>query len=144
MTLVSRVMALVLMGGMLLPGWALRDCCCSRKLTAAPVRACCAKRLAAATPLKKCCAARLKATATTTAVQSDHSLLCRCAATAPAAVDPNATRRVLNTPESSSWDIVSTTHPTIIAVPAVSTSVLLTPPPIQRISAQIRLCRWLA
>ncbi len=144
MSFVPRVMALLLMGGMLLPGWAMRDCCCSRKTASTTVRPCCAKRLAATTPLKKCCAARLKSSTNPTAVQADHGLMCRCAVTAPNAVDPNSTRRTLGTPETSSWDMVTTSLPPVVYVPTVLSTLHPQPPPIRAVSSQIWLCRWLA
>lgn len=142
MPFVSRVLTLLLMGGMVLPAWAMRDCCCSRKVTAAPVRSCCAKRLAATTPVKKCCAARLKATSNTTAVQPDHVLLCRCSATAPTTTDPNSTRRLISPLQSPAWDMTLTAHPQTIAVPTLSTTVS-PPPPLRPVTSQVWLCRWL-
>lgn len=144
MAFVPRVMALLLIGGMLLPSWAMRDCCCSRKTVSTTVRPCCAKRLATTTPLKKCCAARLKSSTNPTAVQADHGLMCRCAVTTPTAVDPNSTRRLISAPGTSSLEMVTTSLPPAVSVSMVSVTVHPPLPPIRAVSSQVLLCRWLA
>ncbi|HET6422513.1 MAG TPA: hypothetical protein VFG20_02445 [Planctomycetaceae bacterium] len=140
MSFVPRVMALLLMGGMLLPSWAMRDCCCTRK-TVSTVRPCCAKRLAAAAaPLRKCCAARLKKTPA--AVQSDHGPLCRCVITAPTAADPTASRRVIDSTETPTGEFATMAPPRFLLQPVLAVEAHPQPPPLRAVSSQIALCRW--